>query len=99
MSRSAVQWRDLDNDQTLRAFRDAQRRSRRRSTGAGDAQVGSTATSFSASFARSFVLLLGECTSQSSQIYLLMISPGVYFKRPSRLFRPTRGEKDGLHLG
>lgn len=73
MPTPAAHWDDLDRDGTLKAFRQAVKRPRRLSN-TPDPNLGNNpANSFSASFARSFILLLG-----------------VYFKRPSRLFRPTR---------
>ncbi len=53
-------------------------------------------TSFSAAVARSALLLLGAyIPSKLFQVYPRLKSTihhvGIYFKRPSRLFRPTRG--------
>jgi hypothetical protein len=88
-----------EDEKILLAFRRAQKLARRNK---GDATASTsnatTGTSVTAAFARSFVLLLGElgyplvakCMLRDFNFHHFH-RIGVYFKRPSRLWRPTRG--------
>ena len=88
-----------EDEKILLAFRRAQKLARRnKGDAAASTSNATTGTSMTAAFARSFVLLLGELRYRRG-IELVLRSTtvhvshriGVYFKRPSRLWRPTRG--------